>query len=42
MDFHLCNQLLPIAARTQNNTTEKLTIADQPYNAIGDIFVKLH
>ena len=30
----------PIAARTQNNTTEKLTIADQPYNPIGDIFVK--
>src|SRR4030095_12344406 len=30
----------PIAARTLNNATEKLTIADQPYNAIGDIFVK--
>ena len=30
----------PIAARTQNNSTEKLTIADQPYNPIGDIFVK--
>lgn len=30
----------PIAAQTQNNTIEKLTIADQPYNPIGDIFVK--
>jgi Subtilase family/Secretion system C-terminal sorting domain len=30
----------PIAAQTQNNTIEKLTVADQPYNAIGDIFVK--
>src|SRR4030095_7472375 len=35
----------PIAARTQNDTPEKLTIADQPYippqsNTIGDIFVK--
>jgi hypothetical protein len=30
----------PIAARTQNDTTEKLPTADQPYNPIGDIFVK--
>jgi hypothetical protein len=38
--FSFVQSVAPVAARTQNDTTEKLTIADQPYNAIGDIFVK--
>src|SRR6187402_66051 len=29
--FSFVQSVAPIAARTQNNTTEKLTIADQPY-----------
>ena len=29
--FSFVQSVLPIAARTQNNTTEKLTIGDQPY-----------
>ena len=30
----------PIGGISQNDTIKKLTIADQPYNPIGDIFVK--
>src|SRR4030095_7683512 len=38
--FSFVQSVAPVAARTQNDTTEKLITADQPYNAIGDIFVK--
>jgi len=32
--------VVPVGTRTENDTSEKLVAADQPYNPIGDIFVK--